>query len=81
MNYYEEKISIKQAQLEVAKAGFTQVANVYMQNVSADGVDYDYAKEMAERLNAGLALVKEIEEDIERFQKLLKEEKAKEDKE
>lgn len=83
MSYYEEKISMKQKQVEIAKAGLARATDDYMQEVQnailTNDISeaYEAVKTMAEKVNAGLALVKEIEEDVERLQKLDKEEKAK----
>lgn len=66
MNYYLEKISKTQKQFEIAKIGFIQLTNNYIQKVRdcQDGVDYTNAKDMVEALSAGLELIKELESQV-----------------
>ena len=81
MNYYLEKISMKQAQLEIAKVGLTQATSNYAQEVQnaivMEDNAYEAVNEMAKKVNAGIALVKEIEEDIKYYKKEYEKEKAK----
>lgn len=77
MNYYLEKILKTQQQLGIAKTGFTQVVNNCIHSVS-EAIDYDHAKDIAETLNAGLDLIKELESQIEFLKGKLKEEHTKE---
>lgn len=78
MNYYLEKISKTQQQLDIAKVGFTQVTRDIIAKTDDTVVNYECAKEIAEKLNTGLDLIRELESQISFLRGKLREENAKE---
>ncbi len=78
MNYYLEKISKTQQQLDIAKVGFTQVTRDIIAKTDDTVVNYECAKEIAEKLNTGLDLIRELERQISFLRGKLREENAKE---
>ncbi len=78
MNYYLEKISKTQQQLDIAKVGFTQVIRDIIAKTDDTVVDYECAKDIAEKLNTGLDLIRELESHISFLRGKLEEEQAKE---
>ncbi|MDE6474760.1 MAG: hypothetical protein K2L70_06640 [Clostridia bacterium] len=86
MEYHVKQISKKQQQLEIVKLGISQMYSDQVKKIQGSivsvsddvrTIEFENASKIAERLNAGFELVKDLEDSIVYHNNQIKEIKAK----